>query len=144
MPCKCRLILILFNTLSSIKVLIWQYYVLPKLILQPFVENAFFHAFQERQKGNIRVFVNEQDDLLVCEVMDDGIGMDGVQVQSAFMPGEKEQHFTGIGIDNVNARIKLLFGEQYGVTINSTPDYGTTVRITIPACKKQEPDIPKN
>lgn len=113
-------------------------YLLPKLIIQPFVENAFFHAFLDRAGGSIRVFVKQQEELLVCEIMDNGIGMNGVQVKSAFKPNQKEQHFTGIGIDNVNTRIKLLFGEQYGVTISSEPNFGTTVRVTIPVCKDRE------
>lgn len=114
-------------------------YILPKLVLQPFVENAFFHGFQEN-KGDehIRVFVKEFDGTLICEVMDDGVGMDGCTVISALKPEHNSQHFTGIGINNVNDRIKLLYGDSYGVTVTSQKGMGTTVKLTVPARKLEE------
>lgn len=117
-------------------------YEVPKLLLQPFVENAFFHAFTEKNTGRIRVFVQEQNGLLICEVMDNGIGMDGGQVHNAFH--QKGQPFTGIGIQNVDARIKLLYGEEYGVTITSELNHGTTVRAIFPAKRTTEEPSPNS
>lgn len=119
-----------------------DHYEVPKLLLQPIVENAFFHAFPDKSSGRIRVFVQEQNGQLICEVMDNGIGMDGGQVHNAFK--QKGQHFTGIGIQNIDARMKLLYGEEYGVTITSEPHHGTTVRAILPAKLPPDPVQLKN
>ena len=101
----------------------------PKLILQPFLENAFFHAYQLKQEGYIRVFVDMYADNIVCEIVDDG---DGMKMEEGF---SKKQYFTGIGIKNVDERIKLIYGESYGVEIVSALGIGTTVRIKLPKSK---------
>jgi len=101
----------------------------PKLILQPFVENAFFHAFPGYASGNIHLFARRLEDDFIIEVMDDGIGMQDV---NETINGNKKQHLSGIGINNVNGRIQLLFGPKYGVHIESEPGYGTVVRIRLP------------
>ncbi|RUS46104.1 sensor histidine kinase [Cohnella sp. AR92] len=101
----------------------------PKLILQPFVENAFFHAFPGHQNGNIHLFARRQGDRLVLEVMDDGIGMSAEASQAN---ARKRHHLSGIGIDNVHSRLQLLYGPGYGVRIESEPGYGTAVKITLP------------
>ena len=101
----------------------------PKLILQPFVENAFFHAFPGYTSGNIHLFVRKGGDTLIIEVMDDGIGIADVD---AAIHKHKEQHLSGIGISNVNSRIQLLYGTEYGVSIESEEGYGTVVKITLP------------
>ncbi|MFX3631542.1 MAG: sensor histidine kinase [Candidatus Pristimantibacillus sp.] len=100
----------------------------PKLIIQPFVENAFFHAFAGRASGTINIFAMRLDDKLVIEIMDDGIGM----IVSDKLEAPKRQHLSGIGIRNVDDRIKLLFGSDYGVDIQSEPSYGTSVKIVLP------------
>ncbi len=107
----------------------------PKLIIQPFVENAFFHAFPGCPSGNIQVFIRRQDEFLIIEIIDDGIGMSAVEDQ---INEQKRQHLSGIGINNVHSRIQLLFGSPYGVRIESEPGYGTVVRITLPILEKQE------
>lgn len=113
---------------------------MPKLLLQPLVENAFFHAFVNRPAGGtISVFVTRKDSELICEVMDDGIGMasDTAEKMLAEESGKKESG-SGIGLANVNRRIKLRYGEDYGVRIFSKPDHGTTVRIRIPASDENQ------
>lgn len=101
---------------------------IPKLIIQPFVENAFFHAFAGRVSGHINIFVITQGDKLMIEIMDDGIGM-AVEHQ---LNASKKHHLSGIGIKNVDERIKLLYGQEYGVHIQSEINYGTSIRITLP------------
>ncbi|OAB26538.1 hypothetical protein PMSD_25485 [Paenibacillus macquariensis subsp. defensor] len=101
----------------------------PKLIVQPFVENSFFHAFAGLASGNINIFVIKQDHLLIIEIMDDGIGM----IVSDNLDTPKRHHLSGIGIRNVDDRIRLLFGGDYGVTIQSELGYGTAVKIILPA-----------
>lgn len=112
-------------------------YIIPKLILQPFIENAFFHGFTDKTNGSIHVFVNEQNQNLICEIIDNGVGMTNEEVKNILRKSEeKYEHFTSIGIQNVNDRIKLIYGDEYGVTITSELNKGTTIRVVIPAQKE--------
>jgi len=112
-------------------------YIIPKLILQPFIENAFFHGFTDQSTGAIHVFVNEQGGNLVCEIIDNGVGIANEDIKSILVKSSKKhEHFTSIGIHNVNDRIKLIYGDYYGVTITSELNKGTTVKVVIPAQKE--------
>lgn len=112
-------------------------YIIPKLILQPFIENAFFHAFTDRTNGSIHVFITEQNQNLICEIIDNGIGIASEDMKNILKTSSKKhEHFTSIGIQNVNDRIKLLYGDNYGVTITSELNKGTTVKVVIPAQKE--------
>lgn len=109
-------------------------YHVPKLMIQPFIENAFFHGFNRKASGNIYFMAAKEPDALVCEVVDDGDGFDPAAVEEerhARRKG-KRQLFTGIGVKNVHERIQLLYGEGYGVTVTSEPGQGTRVKIRIP------------
>ncbi len=110
-------------------------YKIPKLILQPFIENAFFHAFTGDEEGRIHVFISEKCDKLFCEIIDNGSGMDENQISNLYSTTSKHQHFSGIGIKNVDDRIKLLYGNEYGVEIISKVDVGTTVSVYLPLIK---------
>ncbi|MUT65202.1 sensor histidine kinase [Paenibacillus sp. NEAU-GSW1] len=107
-------------------------YQIPKLMIQPFIENAFFHAFNEKQGGHIYIMVAQEGAALRCEVVDNGDGMKTDGVSGLPKQASKRQLFSGIGVRNVNDRIKLLFGEEYGVTIASERGEGTKVKIRIP------------
>lgn len=109
---------------------------LPKMILQPFIENAFFHAFPSGEDGIIQIFMKEKGADLEILIVDDGIGMDENQARDAVV--QKKEHFSGIGIHNVQDRLQLLYGADYGITIESTRDQGTTVRIRLPIRRIQE------
>lgn len=102
---------------------------IPKLILQPFLENAYFHAFQKKKEGNIIISIQKVGEDLHCIIEDDGDGIENNGEK------KKERHFSGIGIVNVDERIKLLFGEYYGMDITSTQGYGTKVCIRLPILK---------
>ncbi|MDO5424096.1 MAG: histidine kinase [Eubacteriales bacterium] len=106
-------------------------YKVPKLILQPFVENAFFHAFPEGQSGVIQIFVREKEGTLVIEIADDGVGLADEKLAS-LKKREKGEHFTGIGVNNVDDRLKMIYGEAYGISIRSGEGKGTTVWVRIP------------
>ncbi len=99
-----------------------------KLILQPIVENAIKHGISQLEnKGNITIKAYRSDDDIVYEIIDDGIG---------FNPSEKlgtplESGLGGYGLRNVDQRIKLEYGPQYGVHVDSKPQGGTRVKITI-------------
>lgn len=99
---------------------------IPKLIIQPFVENAFFHAFPSMRKGNIHIFVRQQAERLLIEVLDDGVGAQESKERV------KKRSVSGIGIDNVHNRIVLLYGPKYGVELDSASGYGTAVKISLP------------
>ncbi|RXZ80516.1 sensor histidine kinase [Paenibacillaceae bacterium] len=109
-------------------------YHVPKLIIQPFIENAFFHGFNRKAEGNVYFMASKESDALVCEVVDDGDGfaMDKEEAKLGLVPRGKRQLFTGIGVHNVHDRLKLLYGDDYGVTISSEPGEGTRVKIRIP------------
>lgn len=112
---------------------------LPKLILQPFIENAFFHGFPSGQRGTIQIFMKQKDGELEIRIMDDGIGMDQSEAEQAVKRGGKE-HFSGIGIHNVQDRLLLLYGKEYGVSISSKKNEGTTVTIKLPANRREQED----
>lgn len=105
----------------------------PKLIIQPFVENAFFHAYPGNVSGNIHIFIHRFEENLIIEIMDDGVGMKYAEDQ---VNEKKRHHLSGIGISNVHGRIQLLFGPPYGVHIQSEEGYGTAVKITLPVHPK--------
>ncbi|MFS0869778.1 cache domain-containing sensor histidine kinase [Paenibacillus xylanilyticus] len=110
-----------------------NHYHVPKLVIQPFIENAFFHAFNRKETGTIHVLVSRAGESLICEIMDNGDGIEGFSMgESLPNPKNNRQLFSGIGIRNVHDRIELLYGAPYGVTIMSTPGEGTRVTVTLP------------
>ncbi|WP_347551386.1 sensor histidine kinase [Pseudalkalibacillus hwajinpoensis] len=109
------------------------HYHLPKLVIQPFIENAFFHAFTEKKQGYIQILIAQRDNQLICEVIDTGDGMEVDMIQS----NKGKRHlFSGIGVRNVHERIQLLFGKRFGVKISSELKKGTKVKIILPLLDK--------
>lgn len=113
---------------------------LPKMILQPFIENAFFHAFPSGRKGTIEIFIKRKDNLLEIKVVDDGIGMDSDVAKQVVGQNMSKEHYSGIGVHNVHERLQLLYGEEYGVKIESSVQKGTSVGISLPV---RTADTPK-
>ena len=110
-----------------------NHYKVPKLILQPFVENAFFHAFPEGRTGRIQVFVKETGGNLKFDITDNGVGIRTEQLMALHKKeNRKSEHFTGIGIGNVDDRIKLIYGLDYGINIFSEEEKGTTITLVVP------------
>lgn len=107
-------------------------YHVPKLILQPFMENSFFHGFNHKAGGYINVLVWKEGNTLICEVVDNGDGMEVSSENKLPTTKRKQQMFSGIGVRNVHERIQLIYGEPYGVRIASEIGEGTKVRITLP------------
>lgn len=105
---------------------------IPKMLLQPFIENAFFHAFPSGRNGNIRVCIRRVETDLNIEIADDGVGMKKSRILSLSSGHDKSEHFSGIGINNVDDRLKLLYGVDYGLNILSQEKEGTTVIIKLP------------
>ena len=102
-----------------------------KITLQPIIENAIYHGLDRMvDEGEIRIGVHSRGDNLVFTVEDNGIGMTKEQCREILEGSTGDK--TGIGIRNVNNRIKIYFGEQYGIQIDSELDEGTTVTIIMP------------
>ncbi|MBZ5201538.1 sensor histidine kinase [Planomicrobium chinense] len=108
---------------------------LPKLILQPFIENAFFHAFNEKKEGFVQILVSQKHGSLVCEIVDNGDGMEIKGDHTKEDIKEKRHLFSGIGIRNVHERIQMIYGEEYGVEITSVKGEGTKVKVELPVQK---------
>ena len=113
-------------------------YRIHKLLLQPFVENAFFHAFPSGRSGSIEIYMKQREGELEIRIVDDGIGMEQNRAEEAVKQAGNKEHFSGIGIHNVQERLELLYGKQYGVSINSSPKEGTEVLIRLPANHREE------
>lgn len=109
----------------------------PKLILQPIVENSINHGIlqKESQSGKVIVTAQKQAENILIEVMDDGIGIELEQLEQINQyldHGEenlKRQEEQGYGIFNINRRLKLLYGKQYGIRVQS--QYGAYTRVNI-------------
>ncbi|NBH82105.1 sensor histidine kinase [bacterium C-53] len=107
-----------------------------KLMLQPLVENAIYHGMEFMDgDGEIEVKVYREAENLWFQISDNGLGMTSQQVDSLLgsKPHVSSRRGSGIGVKNVNERIRLFFGEDYGLTIQSEPDEGTVIKICLPA-----------
>lgn len=115
---------------------------LPALLVQPLVENAIVHG-GERFKGYgvIAVSVREKNRKIVIEVEDNGIGMSREQIEAVFRENEGADK-PHIGIKNIDDRIRLLFGQEYSLRIESQPEEGTKAILTLPVIRKQEGGLP--
>ncbi|MDD3840977.1 MAG: sensor histidine kinase, partial [Clostridia bacterium] len=105
-----------------------------KLILQPIVENAIYHGIKNMtEPGKIVITGSKKGDRILFEVKDNGVGMSQETIKKLFDPDlKKTSKLSGVGIKNVDERIKLYFGEQYGLEIQSEIYEGTSVRIWLP------------
>ncbi len=109
----------------------------PKLILQPLVENALYHGIKNRRgMGTITVTGECDGDDMVLRVSDNGAGMDAEQVR-ILQAGIYEDRHTGLGLVNVHKRIRLYCGEPYGLFFESEAGKGSTVSIRLPQNRTQ-------
>lgn len=115
-----------------------------KITLQPIIENAITHGLDLMvDPGHIEIEVCSDGDDILFKVSDDGIGMSAEQVAELLKNEPSDR--TGIGIKNVNDRLRIYFGPQYGLSIDSVPDEGTTVTIRMPRVPEdREGDYEKN
>ena len=116
-------------------------YRIPKLTLQPIVENALYHGIKyKRAKGSIHVNGERDGDKIYLTVQDDGVGMDEeelVQIREEISRPCKETE-KGFGLANVNERIRMYYGSEYGMSIESEKGRGTIVELVIPADRKEK------
>lgn len=114
---------------------------MPKLTLQPIVENSIVHGLEcKGGEGTLTLRLEESRERLFITVQDDGVGMATAVLSSiqrnlstrSFDYVKRDEQQGGIALINVNNRIKILFGEQYGLTVTSQPGVGTDVMISLP------------
>ena len=112
-------------------------YLCNKITLQPIIENAINHGLDLMvEEGHITVEVCPDGQDILFRVRDDGVGMTPEQVAAILNKGPSDR--TGIGIKNVNDRLKIYFGKQYGLRIDSVPDEGTCVEIRMPKVRQED------
>ncbi|EPH93683.1 HAMP domain protein [Enterococcus faecalis 13-SD-W-01] len=106
----------------------------PKMLLQPLIENIYLHAFPEGQAGYAQIFARTNESQLIIEIIDNGVGFD----MRGMGKIEKANHYTGIGLQNIKERLKLLYEEESCFLIQTEKDKGTVITIMLPKIKKKE------
>ena len=107
---------------------------MPRMVLQPLMENSVRHGFKGRQTGNVWIRAWQEKDWLICTVRDDGRGMSLEELEKVRLqnyPYESENKRYHIGLGNVRSRIRLIFGESSDLFCDSAPERGTTVMMKI-------------
>ncbi len=106
--------------------------------LQPIVENCIIHGFENIEgKGVIAICSKIENDQLRIEIADNGSGMDQYTLECIVKSDNSKKKFSGIGINNIQERIKTYFGMNYGLSYESTPGLGTKAILTLPIVKKE-------
>ncbi len=112
-----------------------------KLILQPLVENAIYHGIKYKEgKGLIRIRGFRKGDQMILLVQDDGKGMDVEALAHIFEKHTRDTRSNGVGLNNVNERIQLYYGEEYGISFQSSPGKGTEAAIRLPFGREEGRD----
>ena len=105
---------------------------IPKLILQPLIENALYHGIKNRRgRGLITITGGRENNKILLRVRDNGIGMDSERLEQ-LQNGIYQQKQGSFGLWNVHQRIRLYCGDPYGLSFESAPGEGTTVTVTLP------------
>lgn len=104
-----------------------------KLVLQPVIENAIYHGLKYKEsRGLLLVKGFMKNGNAVLQVIDDGVGMDQETLDHIYERHKVDYHSNGVGIYNVQKRLQLYYGNEYGIVYESKPGEGTTATITIP------------
>ena len=112
----------------------------PQFMLQPILENAVVHGFHDASKGYaVQISAHVQGEVLHIQVKDNGTGMtkENLEKLQNYIQGEADPE-KSIGIVNVNQRIRLFYGEEYGIQIRSRKQMGTEVEIILPVKMQSE------
>ncbi len=110
-----------------------------KLVLQPLVENALYHGVKYREgKGEICVVGFRDEDAVHITVQDNGIGIPKEQLDHIFEKKESDEKHAGVGINNIQDRLQLYYGKDFGLSIKSEVGIGTAVTVSIPYMEREE------
>lgn len=124
-----------FELLWDVDEQLWTWKV-PKLLLQPVVENALIHGISTRESGGvIQIKICRQEELVIVKILDNGKGMSQEKIEQLLSEVQKtdKSGFRRVGFANVMNRIRLIYGEEYGGTIYSCEGLFTCVELTLPA-----------
>lgn len=116
-------------------------YSVPKISIQPLVENAINHGLKnKRGEKNIYIKIWQAEKKLYVMVRDDGVGMDAEKFNRLLRDNDTGlvEEGNSIGLLNINARLKMIYGEEYGLFIESEPRHGSSVYLTVAAKKEDE------
>ncbi len=108
---------------------------LPKLLLQPFVENAIMHGIEKSENGGeVELTAHSEDGKLHIKISDTGYGMTQERIEEVFkcVESRDKESSGGYAIYNVNERLRLRYGDNYTLTVNSSPENGTQIDIVLP------------
>ena len=112
---------------------------LPKLVLQPLVENAIYHGIKLKQGGGtVRIESLLEEDRLLITVEDDGVGMTQEQLETVLEKKEADGESSKLGVYNVNERLQLFFGPDAAMKYYSTPGRRTMVMLVLPIVREKE------
>ncbi|MCK0471869.1 sensor histidine kinase [Halalkalibacter sp. APA_J-10(15)] len=109
-----------------------RFYLIPKLTLQPFVENAIIHGFQDGRKGYITIDIQEHDHHITIQIVDNGIGLVNKPVKHERLPTG------GYGIRNVRERLDVYYGDEANVSVKNRDQGGVIVTIQLPKQKDED------
>ena len=119
---------------------------IPRLTLQPIVENAIYHGLEEKVgSGSVSIRIFTTGDRIVIRIADDGVGISSSRLESirrimelgtSFVYGENSKQNNGIALININQRIQLYYGKEYGITLSSVENSGAIVEIELPYLEK--------
>ncbi|MDY3917877.1 MAG: sensor histidine kinase [Candidatus Limivivens sp.] len=113
----------------------------PRLLLQPLVENSIVHGFTGEEMGLLKISAARKENMLILSVWDNGQGMTEEEIRQIFQGKERKQNDnTSIGLENVISRLKLNFGEACTVQIDSEPERYTRITLGLPALEGEEKD----
>ena len=105
----------------------------PKMILQPLVENALVHGLEEKEgEKRLLIAAKEEDGLLQISIQDNGVGMTQERIEEVLGGRLKQEKQHGVGLYNVHQRIQMSYGESYGIEIKSRLGEGTKILIRLP------------
>lgn len=108
---------------------------IPRLSLQPLVENAFVHGLANKHgPKQIVVEGSQENDRVVLSVRDNGVGMDAEEINQQLqnLPSEALERSSSVGLANIQARTRLLFGDEFGLSVQSSVGEGSAITLTVP------------
>ena len=110
---------------------------IPKLLLQPIVENSFLHGFKDvHYKKETKIIIQRSGENIIIRILDNGCGISKQQLLS--ITDYRKGHSRSIGLKNIEERIQLLYGANYGIDVISERKKGTEVKLKIPSVTKQK------
>ncbi len=120
---------------------------IPRLLIQPILENAIVHGIEEKlDKGHILVAARREDEDLYIQIIDDGVGMTEETMSHILREdySMKKSGHTSIGVVNVNRRIQMIYGKDYGLLVQSVLGAGTKITIHIPTREEEQEEVKKD